>query len=128
MKQKNILHKAGNLIAAIILLMFSIQKLIGVEEAVAGFKQLESLVPIDIDTFRMITGAVELFIALLLIAYTFNNKDSIGKIAYLMLSGTMLGALTMEFFARPEPMIMLVVIAIFLLVLSLYRLKTLVKK
>jgi len=121
------LQKAGNIVAALVMAAFGIQKLIGVEEAVAGFKQLESFVPIDIDTFRMMTGGIEITIALILIAYTFTNKANLGKLGYLLLAGTMMGALTMEFLARPEPMMMLVVIAIALLLLSLYKLKTLIK-
>jgi len=94
------IQKAGNLVAALVMAAFGIQKIVGVEEAVAGFKELASLVPIDIDTFRVITGGIEVVIALLLVAYTFTNKASLGKIGYLLLLGTMSGALVMEFFKK----------------------------
>ena len=119
-------NKASNLIAAGLMLFFSIPKLLGAEEVKEGFKQFESLVPIDLNVFRILTGTIELSIAILLILYTIKNKDSIGKLAYFLLFPTMAGALTMEFFARPEPMMMMVVIAVLLFALSIYKLKTLI--
>jgi hypothetical protein len=110
------------------MLFFSIPKLIGVEKTVQGFEQFKSLVSINPDIFRLFTGSVELIIAILLIAYTVKNTNGLGKLAYFLLLATMIGGLTMEFFARPEPDMMLVVIAIILAVLSIYKLKVLFKK
>jgi hypothetical protein len=118
----------SNLVAAGLMLFFSIPKLIGVEKSVQGFEQFKSLVPIDPDIFRVFTGVVELIIAILLIIYTIKNTNSLGKLAYFLLLATMIGGLTMEFFARPKPEMMLVVIAVFLSVLSIYKLKVLLKK
>ena len=118
----------SNLVAAGLMLFFSMTKLVGGEEVKANFKLMESLVPIDIDVFRMFTGVVELSIGLLLIMYTIKNKDSIGKLAYGLLVGTMAGALVMEFVAKPEPMIMMAVLALILFALSAYKLKTLFSK
>ena len=118
----------SNLVAAGLMLFFSMTKLVGGEEVKANFKLMESLVPIDIDVFRMFTGVVELSIGLLLIMYTLKNKDSIGKLAYVLLIGTMAGALVMEFVAKPEPMIMMAVLAVILFALSAYKLKTLFSK
>lgn len=128
MKQSTILQKGTNLVAAGLMFFFSIPKLLGEEEVIEGFKQLESLVPIDLDIFRVFTGIVEFSIAILLVVYTIKTKNSIGKIAYFLLFATMAGALTMEFFARPEPMIMMVVIAIMLFMLSIYKLKGIMAK
>lgn len=124
----NIFNKASNLIAAGLMLFFAIPKIIGIEKSVKGFEQFKSLVPIDPDIFRVFTGSVEIIIAILLIIYTIKNSNSLGKLAYFLLLATMIGGLTMEFFARPEPDMMLVVIAIILAVLSIYKLKVLFKK
>ncbi|GAK76160.1 hypothetical protein JCM19314_3696 [Nonlabens ulvanivorans] len=117
-----------NLVAGGLMLFFAIPKLIGIEKSVKGFEQFKSLVPLDADVFRIFTGSVELLIAILLIAFTINKKVNLGKIAYFFLLSTMIGGLIMEFFARPQPDIMLVVIAIILSVLSIYKLKLLLKK
>ncbi len=128
MKQSTILEKALNLIAAGLMLFFSIPKLLGVDEAKENFKLMESFVPIDINLFRVFTGVLEVSIALLLVVYTIKNKAALGKLGYLLLFATMTGALVMEFVAKPEPMIVMAIIAIFLSLLSIYKLKTLLKK
>ena len=123
MKKMKIFNKTSTIVAAGLMIFFSIPKLIGVKESVQGFEQFKSLVPLDPNVFRIFTGIVELSIALLLIAYVIKNTPKLGKLAYFLLLSTMMGALTMEFFARPEPEIMLVIIAIILAALSVYRLK-----
>lgn len=128
MKASTKIQKAGNLVAAVLMLFFSIPKLIGVEKSRVGFEQFKSLVPLDPNVFRIFTGVVELLIAILLIIYTIKNKESLGKIAYFSLLCTMIGGLIMEFFARPQPDMMLVVIAIILSALSIFRLKSLFLK
>ena len=128
MKQSTILHKAGNLVAAVVMLFFSIMKLIGGQEVIENFKLMESFVPIDINVFRILTGIVEFLIALLLIVYTIKNKENLGKLAYALLLGTMVGALFMEFVAKLEPMMMMAIIAIVLLTFSIYKLKALFNK
>ena len=128
MEKSTKFQKALNLIAAGLMLFFSIPKLIGAEESRAGFEQFKSLVPLDPDVFRIITGAIELLIAIILIIFTINSKKSLGKIAYFLLLSTMIGGLIMEFFARPKPEMMLVVIAIVLILISILSLKALVKK
>ncbi|WP_430410455.1 DoxX family protein [Kordia sp.] len=121
-------NTVSNLIAAGLMLFFSIPKLIGVEKSVQGFEQFQSLVPIDPTIFRVFTGIVELTIAILLIIYTIKGINNLGKLAYFLLLATMIGGLTMEFFARPKPEMMLVVIAVLLSALSIYKLKLLLKK
>ena len=128
MKKPNILQKGLNLVAAVVMLFFSILKLIGKQDVIENFKLMESFVPIDINVFRIFTGVVELSIALLLILYTIKNIDNLGKLAYTLLIGTMVGALVMEFVAKPEPMIVMAVLAVLLLALSVYKLKTLFSK
>ena len=124
----NMFNKISDLIAAGLMLFFAIPKLIGVEKSVEGFKQFESLVPLDPDVFRVFTGVVEILIAILLIAYAIKKVASLGRLSYFLLLSTMLGGLTMDFFARPKPDMMLVVIAILLSALSIYKLKGLFTK
>jgi hypothetical protein len=122
------MQKITNLIAAALMLFFAVPKLLGVEKSVEGFEQFKSLVPLDPNVFRIFTGVVELSIALLLIIYAIKKTKNLGKLAYFLLLSTMIGGLIMEFFARPKPEMMLVVIAIILSVLSIYKLKILLKK
>ncbi|MGJ8549546.1 MULTISPECIES: DoxX family protein [Winogradskyella] len=124
----NLFNKISNFVAAGLMLFFAIPKLVGVEKSVQGFKQFQSLVPLDPTVFRIFTGVVELAIALLLLAYAIKNINNLGKLAYFLLLSTMIGGLTMEFFARPKPEMLLVVIALVLSALSIYKLKLLLKK
>jgi hypothetical protein len=125
LKNTVLIHKIGNYIAAGLMIFFSIPKLIGAEKSRKGFEQFKSLVPLDPDVFRLVTGIIELYIAILLIIYAIKNINNLGKLAYFLLLSTMIGGLIMEFFARPTPDMMLVIIAVLLTALSLYRLKTL---
>ncbi|WP_179352718.1 DoxX family protein [Winogradskyella vidalii] len=127
MKNTKIALKVSDFVAAAFMVFFALPKLLGAEKSIQGFEQFKSLVPIDPNVFRVFTGAVELIIAILLILYTIKNKHSLGKLAYILLLATMIGGLIMEFFARPVPQWVLVVIAIILLVLSIVKLKPLVK-
>ncbi|WP_159023094.1 DoxX family protein [Formosa sp. L2A11] len=128
MNRTTILNKASNIIAAALMIFFAIPKLLGAEKSIQGFEQFKSLVPLDPNVFRVFTGVVEFIIALLLIFYTIKNTNNLGKLAYFLLLSTMIGGLIMEFFARPEPAMPLVIIAIILSVLSVFKLKSLLKK
>ena len=123
-----IFNTVGNVVAAGLMMFFAVPKLMGAEKSVAGFEQFKSIVPLNPNVFMKFTGIVELLVAILLILYTFNNKDNLGKSAYFLLLSTMIGGLIMEFFARPKPEMMLVIIAIALSVLSIYRLIELLQK
>jgi len=127
-KKMNIFNKVSNFIAAGLMVFFAIPKLVGIEKSVQGFEQFKSLVPLDPTFFRLFTGVVELVIGVLLLVYAIKHISNLGKLAYFLLLSTMLGGLTMEFFARPKPEMMLVVIAIILSALSIYKLKTLLQK
>ena len=125
MEKSSKIQKGLNLVAAGLMIFFAVPKLIGAEASLKGFEQFKSLVPLDPDVFRIFTGSVELFIAILLIVYTIKSTKNLGVIAYFFLLSTMIGGLIMEFFARPEPDMMLTVIAIILSILSIYKLKLL---
>lgn len=127
MNTSKILNKGSNIVAAVLMVFFAVPKLLGAEKSIKGFEQFQSLVPLDPNVFRIFTGVVELIIASILIIYVIKNTNNLGKLAYFLLLSTMIGGLTMEFFARPEPVLMLVVIAIFLSILSIFKLKRLLK-
>ena len=128
MEKSSKFQKALNLVAAGLMIFFSIPKLIGAAEPKAGFEQFKSVVPLDPDTFRIFAGSAELFIAIVLLIFTFTNKAILGKLGYSLLLATMISGLILEFFARPEPMMMLVVIAIVLSLISIVSLKGLLQK
>jgi len=124
----NLFNKISNLVAAGVMVFFSIPKLLGAEDAIKGFEQFRGFVPLEPDIFRIIAGLTEVTIAILLVVYTFKNKENLGKLAYFLLLSTMFSGLVLEFFARPEPEMTLVIIAIILSGLSIYKLKTLLIK
>ncbi|UMB60908.1 hypothetical protein MHL31_01605 [Lutibacter sp. A80] len=121
---KKIIHQTINIISVLVLLYFAYPKILGLPQSVAGFVQFESVLGINADFFRLFTGFSELAMALLIVAYMLKNKIIIGKIAYLFLLATMLSALLIEFFVRPQPVLLLVVIAIVLSIFSIYKLKS----
>ncbi len=106
---------------------FAIPKLLGKPQSIEGFKQFENAINIDADFFRIFTGISEIGLALLVLFFAISKNKTIGKIAFSFLLITMITALALEFFARPEPKIILVIIAVILVLLAIYRLKT-VKK
>lgn len=110
-----------------VMTIFAIPKLLGKPQSIEGFKQFENAIHLNADFFRIFTGISELGMALLFLVFAINKNTTIGKIAFLFLLITMITALGLEFFARPEPKIVLVIIAILLAVVSVYRLKSLNK-
>lgn len=116
-----------NLVSAVLMTFFAIPKLYGKEQSLAGFKQFEDALGIDADGFRIFTGIVEVLIAVLLIYISAKPIKIISIFTYFILGSTMASALFLEFFARPEPKILLVIIALFLLSFSSTRLFQLTK-
>lgn len=121
---KNIKDQIINIVAIIIMTYFAIPKLMGKPQSIAGFKQFENAIGLDAGFFRIFTGVSELGLAALLVIYAFTKNKIIGKVAFTFLLITMITAFVLEFFARPEPVIILVTIAIILAFLSIYKLKT----
>jgi len=120
---KNSINQIINIIVIGLMTFFAIPKLLGKPQSIAGFKQFENAIHINADFFRIFTGVSELGLALLILVFVFNKNKTIGKIAFSFLLITMITALALEFFARPEPKIILVSIAVVLALLSVYRLK-----
>jgi hypothetical protein len=121
---KNIKDKIINIITIGLMTFFAIPKLLGKPQSVAGFNQFEKALHIDADFFRIFTGISELGLAVLILVFAINKSKTIGRIGYTFLLITMITALALEFFARPEPKMVLVIIAVILALLAVYKLKT----
>lgn len=124
---KNIKHQIINVVIIGVMTIFAIPKLVGKSQSVEGFKQFENAINLNADFFRIFTGISELGLALLFLIFAINKNTTIGKLAFFLLLITMITALLLEFFARPQPKNLLVIIAAILVVLSIYRLKTMTK-
>ena len=118
---KKIISQIINVIAIAVMGFFAIPKLLGQPESVKGFQQFEDALQINADFFRIFTGIAEISMALLLLYFTISQKVKIGIFTYGFLLITMFTALGLEFFARPKPEMMLVIIAIVLVILSVYQ-------
>ena len=94
----------------------------------AGFKQFEKVIPLDAQFFMIFTGISELSMAILILYFAITQKIKVGIFAYAFLLITMITALGLEFFARPEPKMVLVIIAIVLVIFSVYQLLILKNK
>ncbi|WP_452231035.1 MULTISPECIES: DoxX family protein [unclassified Lacinutrix] len=114
-----------NVLITAVMVFFAIPKLLGKPQSIEGFQQFENAFGIPADLFRIFTGIAELGLATLFIIFAINKNKTIGKIAFAFLLITMITALFLEFFARPEPKMILVIIAIILVLISVFRLKKL---
>ncbi|PIB37443.1 hypothetical protein BFP72_06695 [Reichenbachiella sp. 5M10] len=106
------------------LTFFAIPKLLGKPRSVSGFEQFERVLGLDADFFRLFTGISELGMAVLILIFSISGNKVVGKLAFVLLLVTMIAALGLEFFARSEPKIVLVGIAITLAIISIYKLQT----
>ena len=103
------------------MLFFSIPKLTAQEPSVKGFTQFAEVLPVDPYLFMYVTGIVEFVIVILLVTgLVVEIKHIKGPLRYVsllsftMLLCTMFVALLIEFFVRPAPEFMLVIIALIL--------------
>lgn len=117
-----IINKIINSISILTMGYFAIPKLLGMPMSVKGFQQFEQTLQINADFFRIFTGLSEISMAILILYFAISQKTRVGIFAYAFLLITMLTALGLEFFARPEPKILLVIIAIVLVIFSVYQL------
>ncbi len=107
---------------------FAIPKLLAKPMSVAGFQQFENAIQIDADFFRVFTGIAEISMVLFILYFAITQKIRVGIFAYAFLLITMISALLLEFLARPEPKMLLVIIAILLALFSVYQLLYLKKQ
>lgn len=119
---KKIISKTINIISILAMAFFAIPKLLSKPTSVAGFKQFEKAIHLNADFFMIFTGISELSMAILILYFAITQKIKVGIFAYAFLVITMISALGLEFFARPEPKMMLVIIAIILAIFSVYQL------
>jgi len=113
-----------NVVSMLLMVFFAIPKLLGAPQSAEGFIQFENAIHIDADFFRIFTGISELGLALLILIFIIKKNKNVGKLAFAFLLVTMITALGLEFFARPEPKMVLVIIAIVLASISIFKLKT----
>ena len=117
-----------NIISMVVMVYFAIPKLLAKPMSVAGFQQFENAIQINADFFRVFTGIAEISMVLFILYFSITQKIRVGIFAYAFLLITMISALILEFFARPEPKMLLVIIAILLALFSVYQLLYLKKQ
>jgi hypothetical protein len=125
---KKIISQTINVVSILVMAFFAIPKLLAKPTSVAGFKQFEKAIHINADFFMIFTGISELSMALLILYFLIKQKIKIGIFAYAFLLVTMISALGLEFFARPEPKMLLVIIAVILALFSVYQILYLKKQ
>ena len=125
---KNIISQIINVITVLAMTYFAIPKLLGKAMSVKGFEQFEHAIQLNATFFRIFTGLSELLMAIIVLVFIFTKNFKIGFFAYSFLFVTMISALSLEFFARPEPKMMLVKIAVVLVSFSIYQLSILKNK
>ena len=106
------------------LIYFSIPKLIGAPASVEGFNQFSPVLNLDPTAFRIFTGISEMGVALLLIAslVVLRGRNLLFLAGYFMVFATMASGLLIEFFARPQPEMPLVVVAVVFILVSILQL------
>lgn len=118
---KQLLSNALNVCSAIMMFKFGLPKLLGYEISVKTFTQFSQVLPVDAMLYMYFVGAIEVLIAIMMIATILiksePQKALVTYASYLMLVGTLLGALLHELFVRPAPVkTLLVYISVFLCV------------
>ncbi len=124
---KNSLVQIINIVTVLTMTYFAIPKLLGKPQSVAGFEQFEKAIQLDAAFFRIFTGIAELSLVLMVLIFAFNRSKQLGTIAYAFLLTTMAVALGLEFFARPAPKILLVIIAIVMATFAILNLNIISK-
>ena len=118
---KKVINQTINVISILAMAFFAVPKLLAKPTSVAGFKQFEKAIHLNADIFMIFTGISELSIAILILYFAITQKIKVGLFAYAFLFITMISALSLEFFARPEPKMVLVIIAIVLTLFSVHQ-------
>ncbi|MDO6602621.1 hypothetical protein [Arenibacter palladensis] len=125
---KKLISSIINIISMVAMGYFAIPKLLAKPMSVAGFQQFENAIQIDADFFRVFTGIAEISMVLFILYFAITQNIRVGIFANAFLLITMISALLLEFLARPEPKMLLVIIAILLALFSLYQLLYLKKQ
>ncbi|MCM5663852.1 DoxX family membrane protein [Galbibacter mesophilus] len=115
-------------IAAVTMAYFGITKLTG--QFIEIYEQFAEALPIDGATLMYMGGVAEVSVALFLLLGLLSNGKKVVFLAlgFIMLLGTMFGALSIEFFIRSTPswgLVSLAILLIFIAVNQLRKLKSL---
>ncbi len=111
----NILTIGLKLVSAYAMFSFALPKLRALPISVTSFTQFGEVLKISGKGFMYFTGALELVTALILFVSIFLTEKAgnyTTNLGYLLLLGTMAGALVTEYFIRETPVPMLVSIAV----------------
>lgn len=119
---KKIISQTISVISILAMAFFAIPKLLAKPTSVEGFQQFEKAIHLDANFFMIFTGISELSMAILILYFLIKQNTKLGLFAFAFLFVTMISALALEFFARPEPKMILVIIAIILAIFSVYQL------
>lgn len=123
---KKTLNTLISLASAIFMLNFAIPKLSASEVSVKSFTQFAHVLPLDGEAYMYFVGVLELIVALIfIISLLIGDRKIKAKITLLgifLLTGTLLGALATEFFVRPEPIGMLVLLSSIFITTSIVQL------
>lgn len=114
-----------DIVAALLMLFFAVPKLLGASRSVAGFQVIADHVGLDPTGLRLATGAIELAIAVLLIAPSWQARGRSQVLAlagHVLLLGTMAGAVFTELVIRPGAAPVLLALALVLAGFSYLRL------
>ena len=106
------------------LIFFGLPKIMGAPASVEGFNQFSPILHLDPTAFRIFTGVSELGIALLLIAslVVLRGRNLLFLGGYFLTLATMASGLLIEFIARPQPEVPLVIIAFIFIFVSIIQL------
>jgi len=120
------------LISSLIMLRFALPKLQAMQVSAKSFAMFSTVLPINANFFMYFTGGVELLIIILLLSSLFIKnielKNRFQIIGYVLLFSTMIGAILIEQFVRPEPKAFLMTIALVLTTISISELSLLFQK
>ena len=119
------------LISTVVMFKFAFPKLQAMPKSANSFEMFGDVLHINGSFFMYFTGVVELVIAVLLLSSLFIKKELIQNrlqiIGYLLLLGTMIGAILVEQFVRTEPKAFLMTLALVLSTISISELSILSK-
>ncbi|MGJ8676125.1 MAG: DoxX family protein [Akkermansiaceae bacterium] len=112
-----------SLLSVLMLVYFAIPKITAQPVSLKGFKQFGEVLGLDPLSFMLFTGYTELLIAIAITVALFlgAKRHWLTLLSFGTLLGTMGSGLLIEFFVRPEPKILLVVIASIFSLISLVQ-------
>ncbi|AZN31507.1 hypothetical protein [Pseudoalteromonas sp. Xi13] len=109
---KNLFSKLLNLASALFMFQFALPKLLAAQVSVKTFSYFAQVLPVNAKIYMYSVGLLELVVGLMMLALLFikneKQKALFTYVAYVLLAGTLIGALLHEYFVRPDPVAQLV--------------------